>query len=200
MNDSKKFWRSLLFIFLITALCGGLAIPFFYGACRYLLDQRSALLAALLLAIAPFHVRYGQEVRMYALLTLAVAVALYLFMIVLFDARARQKLWPWLGLGLAQAGVMLIHNTAAIFFPLIPNGHMRRDLRAIQARRGAPYSTHPSHSPPTLPEDNVRVTHFPSRSSIMQRTNVVPSALAFAISPGLVVVSDGSWRLRSAPE
>lgn len=106
----------------LSALCGGLAIPFFYGACRYLLDQRSALLAALLLAIAPFHVRYGQEVRMYALLTLAAAVALYCFMFVLFDARAREKLWPWVGLGLAQAAVMLIHNTAAIFFPLAING------------------------------------------------------------------------------
>lgn len=106
----------------LSALCGGLAIPFFYGASRYLLDQHTALLAALLLAIAPFHVRYGQEVRMYALLTLAVAVALYLFMLVLFDARARQKLWPWVGLGLAQAAVMLIHNTATIFFPLAING------------------------------------------------------------------------------
>ena len=105
----------------LSALCSGLAIPVFYAASRYLLNQRTALLAALLLALSPFQVQYAQEVRMYALLTLTVAVALYLLMVVLFDERARQRQWLWYGLAAAQAAVMLTHNTATIFFPLALN-------------------------------------------------------------------------------
>lgn len=105
----------------LSALCGGLAIPLFYAASRYLVNQPTALLAALLLALSPFHVQYGQEVRMYALLTLTVAAALYLLMIVLFDERARQRQWPWIGLAVAQAATMLTHNTATVFFPLALN-------------------------------------------------------------------------------
>lgn len=106
----------------LSALCSGLAIPFFYGAARYFLPQRTALLAALLLAIAPFQIRYAQEIRMYALLTLTVAVVLYLWAIVLFDERAQRHRWPWLGLALAESAVMLTHNTATLFFPLALNG------------------------------------------------------------------------------
>jgi hypothetical protein len=105
----------------LSALCSGLAIPVFYAASRYLLDQRTALLAALLLALSPFQVQYAQEVRMYALLTLTVAATLYLLMVVLFDERARQRQWPWLGLAVAQAATMLTHNTATVFFPLALN-------------------------------------------------------------------------------
>ncbi len=105
----------------LSALCSGLAIPVFYAAGRYLLDQRTALLAALLLALSPFHVQYAQEVRMYALLTLTAAATLYLLMVVLFDERARQRQWPWVGLAVAQAATMLTHNTATVFFPLALN-------------------------------------------------------------------------------
>ncbi len=105
----------------LSALCSGLAILVFYAASRYLLNQQTALLAALLLALSPFQVQYAQEVRMYALLTLTVAVALYLLMVVLFDERARQRQWLWYGLAAAQAAVMLTHNTATIFFPLALN-------------------------------------------------------------------------------
>ena len=105
----------------LSALCSGLAIPLFYGASRYLFPPRTALLATLLLALSPFHLRYAQEVRMYALLTLTTAAAFYCLLRVLFDEQARQQRWPWIGLALAQAAVMLTHNTATIFFPLALN-------------------------------------------------------------------------------
>lgn len=105
----------------LSALCSGLAIPLLYGVGRYLFDRRIALLAALLLAFSAFHVRYAQEARMYALLTLGAAMTLYMLTVILFDTRARQAKWPWLGLALAQAAVMLTHNTATIFLPLTLN-------------------------------------------------------------------------------
>jgi len=105
----------------LSALFSGLAIPFLYGACRYLFARRIALSAALLLAFSPLHIRYAQEARMYALLTLGVAIALYLLAVILFDARSHGARWPWLGLALAQTAVMLTHNTATIFWPLALN-------------------------------------------------------------------------------
>lgn len=105
----------------LSALCSALALPLCYGASRYLLPTRTALLATLLLALSPFQLRYAQEVRMYALLTLTAATALYCLMRVLFDKRAEHQRWPWLGLALAQTAVMLTHNTATIFFPLALN-------------------------------------------------------------------------------
>ena len=115
LGDTQGVARAL------SAICSGATIPLFYGACRYLFPQRTALLATLLLALSPFHVRYAQEVRMYALLTLTVATALYFLLRVLFDERARRQRWPWIALALAQTAVMLTHNTATVFFPLALN-------------------------------------------------------------------------------
>ncbi|MBX3010648.1 MAG: glycosyltransferase family 39 protein [Caldilineaceae bacterium] len=105
----------------LSVLCSSAAIPFFYGASRYWVGQRTALLAALLLALSPFHVRYAQEARMYALLTLSTAVALYALAFLLYAPRARQQRWPWWALALAQSSIMLTHNTATVFFPVALN-------------------------------------------------------------------------------
>ena len=104
-----------------SALCSTLAMPFFYGACRRWFVERTALIATLILAISPFHIRYAQETRMYALLALAVAAALYFLACLLFDKPAPNRWRCWLGLAVAQAAAMLTHNTATIFFPLALN-------------------------------------------------------------------------------
>ena len=130
-----------------SALCGTLAIAIFYAAGKELYDARVGLIAALLLAVAPFHVRFAQEARMYALLTLAVAAALYFLAHILKLSSAREHgfsltgtaaektmfssqpqhrnpqagIWRWIGLAVAQAAIMLTHNTAAVYFPLALN-------------------------------------------------------------------------------
>lgn len=73
-----------------SALCSALTLPFFYAAGRYLLDRPTALIATLILAISPFHIRYAQETRMYALLTLLVAIALYLLAQLLTGAQCNK--------------------------------------------------------------------------------------------------------------
>ncbi len=61
---------------LLSVAVGSLAIPAIYAAGRRIFDDRSALLAALLLAINPLHVYYSQEVRMYGLVALLSAATL----------------------------------------------------------------------------------------------------------------------------
>lgn len=68
---------------LLSAITGTVTMPLFYFLSRFLVDESTATIATLLLAISPFHVYYSQEIRMYGLVTLlglgaTVALALIL--------------------------------------------------------------------------------------------------------------------------
>ena len=122
----------------LSALGGTAAIPFVWAATKRLTrDEISALLAALILALSPFHVRYAQEARMYALLSLLAAAAIFCAIRYLTGygtrrLQLRDYLLPWrwqrlhdvriaVGLSVSQAALMLTHNTATVFFPLALN-------------------------------------------------------------------------------
>jgi mannosyltransferase len=105
----------------LSALCGIVTLPIFFLAARRLFDQPTALIATLILAASPIHVRYAQEARMYGLLTLAVAVGLYCLAQILMEREQRPLRRLWLGLSVAQAAIMLTHNTATVFFPVALN-------------------------------------------------------------------------------
>ena len=66
-----KYWRALFgegeaALRSFSALCGVLTVWFAYLIGRDLFRRRVGLIAAFLLAVAPFAVYYGQEARMYA--------------------------------------------------------------------------------------------------------------------------------------
>ena len=84
----------------LSALCGTLTIPVLYLLGRRLTDKNVGLLAALILAVSPFHVRFAQETRMYTLLTLNASLALYALAHLLTDPRSAttpvgQQLVDW---------------------------------------------------------------------------------------------------------
>jgi 4-amino-4-deoxy-L-arabinose transferase-like glycosyltransferase len=60
-----------------SAVFGILAVLATYGVGTRLLDHETGLLAALLLAVSPFHVRFSQEVRMYSLLVFLTVASVY---------------------------------------------------------------------------------------------------------------------------
>jgi len=76
----------------LSALLGTLTIPVIYLLGRRLADgdDTVGLLAALILAVSPFHVRFAQETRMYTLLTLNVSLALYALARLLTDPRSTE--------------------------------------------------------------------------------------------------------------
>ena len=78
---------------LLSALLSSAAIPLLAVAGARLIGPRGRLLAALLLAVAPFQIRYAQDARMYALVTLGAAVWLAAVVIVLRSARPRRGAW-----------------------------------------------------------------------------------------------------------
>ena len=107
---------------MLSALFSTVTVPLFYAAGRRLLDRSSAAIAAGILAISPFHVQFGQETRMYALLTLEAACLLY-FLARLLTER-RPSAGSWVGLAVSQAAVMLTHNAAAVYLPVALNAAM----------------------------------------------------------------------------
>jgi len=71
-----------------SALTGTLTIPVIYLLGRRLAGPVVGVLAACILALAPFHVHFAQESRMYTLLTLNASLAMLMLARLLTDARA----------------------------------------------------------------------------------------------------------------
>ena len=132
-----------------SAIIGILTIPVVYLLGYRLSGRNMALLAAIILAISPFHIRFAQETRMYTLLALNASLALLSLVYLLTDYRAAavpiggqvNQLWretrraagqrpaliqaigadlAWLGYILFTLATLLTHNTA-VFFPLATN-------------------------------------------------------------------------------
>ena len=72
----------------------------------------AGLLAALLLAIHPWHIRYGVDLRCYSWLVLWMATGLLWLTLVFRSGKARW--WPWIGFGLNQ-GLLVWSFPHAIF-------------------------------------------------------------------------------------
>lgn len=130
-----------------SALCSTLTIPAIYLLGRRLADQKLGLLAALILAVSPFHIHFAQEARMYALMALNASLAMVALARLLTDPRSATELpgrqvtaawraWrtdcrrlplrtietdlAWLAYVLFTATTLLTHNTA-VFFPIATN-------------------------------------------------------------------------------
>ena len=85
----------------ISVLAGTLSIALVYAVARMLFDARTGAVAALFTAVAPFHVFYSQEVRMYTLLGVWTLLATLGFL--LGWHRGDKKGWPLFALGTALA-------------------------------------------------------------------------------------------------
>ncbi len=64
---------------LLSAFAGIATVVVLYGVGRRLFDREVGAVAALLVAVSPFHVWYSQEVRMYSLLGLLTVLSFYWF-------------------------------------------------------------------------------------------------------------------------
>src|ERR1700737_4349856 len=72
-GSSEGFVRGLSVLFSVAT------VPVIFFLAARLFDRRAALLAALLLAINAFHIRYAQEARSYAMLVFFAVLATWLF-------------------------------------------------------------------------------------------------------------------------
>lgn len=78
------------------SVCFGVAtIPLLYVIGKKMFDARVGILAAAFAAIAPFHVYYSQEIRMYALAIFLTTLALYFFVRLLASDESRVTGAEW---------------------------------------------------------------------------------------------------------
>ena len=129
-----------------------LAIPLVYALGRMLFNRRVGLLAAFLLAIAPLHIRYAQEARMYAPFAFLSVLSLYLFWRALKSTNWR---W-WLAFALAS-----ILNLYTHLFALLPLGVMVLFALGLLVRR---HSQSQSQSPSPF---RFRGRHFAAALAIV---------------------------------
>ncbi|MBC7235764.1 MAG: glycosyltransferase family 39 protein [Chloroflexi bacterium] len=102
LGESEAIVRGL------SVMAGVFAVGVIYALGEALFDKRTGLLAALLLAVAPMHVWYSQEARMYAWVALLMAASL------LMALRAWQTgRWPWwVGYVLITSAALYTHYYA----------------------------------------------------------------------------------------
>ena len=111
-------WHMREWVVRLPAWCGGVgAVAMLAVLIRRLGSARAAVVAAWLLALHPWHIRYASEARGYSLLLLIIPLCLY------FWLRAmRENRWRW-WLGFAAAEFALVYcYPGAIYVLLVLNG------------------------------------------------------------------------------
>jgi len=107
--------QSELAIRFFSVFFGTATIPLAWVIGKRMYDARIGMLAASLVALAPFAVHYSQEVRMYALAIFLVALGLYFFAR-LFTRESRRD---WLGYAAAMfLALYTLYHTALIFLAI----------------------------------------------------------------------------------
>jgi mannosyltransferase len=94
-----------------SVLYGALAIAAIYLLGRELLGPRRGLVAAFLLSISAFHIRYSQEARYYALLMLLSTLSLYFF----YRGLRRNDARSWAGYAVTSTLAVYTHLFAFLF-------------------------------------------------------------------------------------
>jgi mannosyltransferase len=115
MGDSVWLLRSL------NVLISLGTVALVYTWISSMAGEKAGLWAALVTAVSPLQVYQAQELRMYALLTLALAGYAWFFMrLAQSDFRFKAQVWHWFGFVLCGTLAMYTHNLA-IFTLIVPD-------------------------------------------------------------------------------
>jgi len=95
-----------------SALLSVLLVPLSYLLGKRLFDSRSALVAAMLATTSPLYVYYGQEARMYTMLTAMGMVAALLLLAVLDSTHRKSRRGLWIGCAVVCIAALYTHDFA----------------------------------------------------------------------------------------
>ena len=125
-----KIGDSAFILRYFSVVAGVLAVPLIYITGKQLNGRSVGLLAAFLLAIAPFLIWFSQEARMYSLLALSALAANYFLLRLL----QREKLLYWIAYSVTLTVTLLTHFLGVLiliahytFFSLYYRYHYRQD-------------------------------------------------------------------------
>jgi mannosyltransferase len=112
-----------------SALVGALAVPVMYRIGALLFDRSAGLLAALILSLSAYHVRYAQEARAYGLMVFLTLLSFYFFVRLIKDGGSR---YTSIGYVVSTALLMYAHFygvffvAAQIIYVLVSRENLRR--------------------------------------------------------------------------
>ena len=119
----QAFGNSLVAVRMLSIIFSLGIIFCVYLITNHLFNQQTALTAALLTAILPFQIHYGQEIRMYVFMTFWLLLATYAFL-------KRQ----WILFAIAAALAQYTHNLAAFYLiPLAFTPVFHRDWKTLRS-------------------------------------------------------------------
>jgi 4-amino-4-deoxy-L-arabinose transferase-like glycosyltransferase len=133
----QAFGNSLVAVRMFSVIAALGVILCVYLIARHLFDQHTALVAALLAAILPFQIHYGQELRMYVFLTFWLCLATLAFL-------KRQ----WIIFSIAAALAQYTHNLAAFYLiPLAFTPIFQKDWKTLRSLTLAGFAAIAIYSP-----------------------------------------------------
>ncbi len=119
----QVFGNSLIAVRMLSIVISLGIIIYIHQIANHLFDPPTALTAAFISAILPFQVHYGQEIRMYVLLTFFLCLATLTFL-------KRQ----WILFSIAAALAQYTHNLAAFYLiPLALTPIFQKDWKALRS-------------------------------------------------------------------
>jgi len=133
----QVFGNSLISVRLLSVALSLGIVFYIYLIASHLFDQQTALAAAFLSAILPFQIHYGQEIRMYVLLTFWLCLATYALL-------KRQ----WILFSIAAALAQYTHNLAAFYLiPLAFTPIFQKDWKTLRSLTLAGFAAIVIYSP-----------------------------------------------------
>ena len=107
----RAFGQSVAAVRLYSVLAGVVSVAVLYGLARDWFGEATGRVVGLVAAIAPFHVQYSQETRMYALLGLALLLTTWAY----WRAWQRRELGWWAAFGVLAGVSMYVQQLAALY-------------------------------------------------------------------------------------
>jgi 4-amino-4-deoxy-L-arabinose transferase-like glycosyltransferase len=133
----QLFGNSLVSVRMLSVFFSLGIVLLLYLIARHLFDEQTALVAAFLVAILPFQIHYGVEIRMYVLLTFWLTLATLAFL-------KRQ----WILFSIAAALAQYTHNLAAFYLiPLALTPVFQKDWKTLRSLTLAGFAAIALYSP-----------------------------------------------------
>ena len=126
----KAFGESLVAARILSVIAGMGIVCLIYLIGRELFEEKTAQLAMLFTALAPFQIHYAQEIRMYSFMAMWLLLATFAH---LRGAKTGQRRW-WIIFAIVAALAQYAHNLAAFYLiPLAITPILQRDWKSVKA-------------------------------------------------------------------
>jgi 4-amino-4-deoxy-L-arabinose transferase-like glycosyltransferase len=141
------FWTmlagsSVFVVRYLSVVVGTLSVALVYPVARRLFGRTAGIVGALVMALAPFHVYYSQEGRMYALVAMLSLASIFTFLRLLEGGRKQRPAWRLWAIYVALTYLAILTQYYAAFVPVALTVFMLSRWRRYGAMLGKWLAAH----------------------------------------------------------